>query len=1242
MNGENQELLHFGAYNAANEEVLKKGANHYIQVFPTEGIPDEEKIPIYDNSHGTTIINSNLTVEKSSANSAGALLSIDGILKNGQNSQKSITNSTSVNNNNKLIITGFMEGVKIKGYNIVTDNMHIYSKNENVPGEFEFIGGASKAYGTIYLHKGCKLTVKDGGILTMETSSAVYFYNDSEIIIGDGGEIIIDYSTVIRNPLNGNGKITVKPGGKLTIKEGGLTHIDVPIILESESETNFGILKLGTDNLTHLYEVKLQGYSQLIMNNKSNLHIKTDIIANGNSTIKMLGQSNIRHYNYHPAKSYVKSVEKITLNDESSLIVDNSGLAYIDVPIIVNSTSSSNDIGVLFKNNSTTFIQNMQLEGSGKSKLFIGSKVHVKDSIVIKDEHASLTFENNSAVLHYDMNDFTVDGLWKPLGIYINNKFVYNKYHTVMPANGMIIVGSGARLEVPSTTVSLLSGVYVRENGTLTVGSDSDLKLGQFVNVGTFNINKGSEITLFCNSNFVFNNLHFNEGSSQKRTLLKGFRGTFEFFPTEKEDKVIVCIPRIFVTDFNAEDETEGNRKFYRADLDVREVNFNTVFWQISKGDNVEFRDCQFQIDSKELFLESSYYYTEGGISKHKHAVAVPAFINVSKNRVSVWFDNHPLKKHNLKNVSIVGCEFQETGYDEIVDDYTYGSYHFQPERTDFVDSLVYYSDETNKTPEEKKFRRIPNAVHIGNAMGITNVQNNTFNKVRVAIWCADVRDLQENSNIIQNSYKGSKLHATPYLSCDNHISNTKYAYETDFAISFSYKNTISNCLVGYRILGSSAHLQHNNINGAKFGTHILKGGNATIGKEKYSDGGQKVKSGNIFNFQVTNSPSPKLHYEKIKFEYKDSQGNPLDGELVNSSNIVFENHLSLRCGYNSLRNRIEITPEEETVKHFHIFNASMYNVVLDVNKNLPIKVENNQETNVYLIDDRITLGPNQTHEHHYNVVNCNYNAYHDDCIPVCPDCEVHINHDNWHSKNFDWMLASIMIPPLDPVCHQCEILNAYYYSQFHPNSDSLYPYLIPALDSALRIEILEPDSKIMLANLLFRIYKHLKLPADANFYLDYLLEHLSSNQIDSMIVELERLKLRIDFEVDPHSQEYLELLDNYKSASFYHKSDSAGGGGINPKFALGQNQEVAEELSIYPNPFEETTTISFTLNEDAYIELKIYDVLGNEVMQMEKGMIKKGMKEYSLDGQFLSSGAYFVVLKKHSKVLSRKLLYLK
>lgn len=177
---------------------------------------------------------------------------------------------------------------------------------------------------------------------------------------------------------------------------------------------------------------------------------------------------------------------------------------------------------------------------------------------------------------------------------------------------------------------------------------------------------------------------------------------------------------------------------------------------------------------------------------------------------------------------------------------------------------------------------------------------------------------------------------------------------------------------------------------------------------------------------------------------------------------------------------------------------------------------------------------------------------------------------------------------------------------------------------------------------MLFRLHKHLKLPADANSYLDYLLEHLSFNQIDSMVVELERLKMRIDFEVDPHSEEYLNLLDIYQSASYYHKSDSAGGGGINPKLALGQNQETGEELSIYPNPFEGTTTISFSLTEDALIELKIYDVLGNEVIQIEQGIIKKGLKEYLVDGQFLSSGTYFVVLKKHSKVLSRKVLYLK
>jgi hypothetical protein len=68
--------------------------------------------------------------------------------------------------------------------------------------------------------------------------------------------------------------------------------------------------------------------------------------------------------------------------------------------------------------------------------------------------------------------------------------------------------------------------------------------------------------------------------------------------------------------------------------------------------------------------------------------------------------------------------------------------------------------------------------------------------------------------------------------------------------------------------------------------------------------------------------------------------------------------------------------------------------------------------------------------------------------------------------------------------------------------------------------------------------------------------------------------------------------------------------------FVLNQN---------YPNPFNPSTTISFDLPTDAYVTLKIYNVLGQEISTLYNSeFLDAGTKEISFDAKHLSSGMYF------------------
>jgi len=68
-------------------------------------------------------------------------------------------------------------------------------------------------------------------------------------------------------------------------------------------------------------------------------------------------------------------------------------------------------------------------------------------------------------------------------------------------------------------------------------------------------------------------------------------------------------------------------------------------------------------------------------------------------------------------------------------------------------------------------------------------------------------------------------------------------------------------------------------------------------------------------------------------------------------------------------------------------------------------------------------------------------------------------------------------------------------------------------------------------------------------------------------------------------------------------------------KFELAQN---------YPNPFNPTTNIKYQIPKDANVNIRIYDMLGREVMTLVNEFKKPGMYEVALNGSKLSSGTYF------------------
>jgi len=68
-------------------------------------------------------------------------------------------------------------------------------------------------------------------------------------------------------------------------------------------------------------------------------------------------------------------------------------------------------------------------------------------------------------------------------------------------------------------------------------------------------------------------------------------------------------------------------------------------------------------------------------------------------------------------------------------------------------------------------------------------------------------------------------------------------------------------------------------------------------------------------------------------------------------------------------------------------------------------------------------------------------------------------------------------------------------------------------------------------------------------------------------------------------------------------------------EFALEQN---------YPNPFNPSTKINFSLAADSKVTLKVYDLLGQEVVTLVNGELAAGEQEVTFNATALNSGVYF------------------
>ena len=121
--------------------------------------------------------------------------------------------------------------------------------------------------------------------------------------------------------------------------------------------------------------------------------------------------------------------------------------------------------------------------------------------------------------------------------------------------------------------------------------------------------------------------------------------------------------------------------------------------------------------------------------------------------------------------------------------------------------------------------------------------------------------------------------------------------------------------------------------------------------------------------------------------------------------------------------------------------------------------------------------------------------------------------------------------------------------------------------------------------------------------------------------------------------QSVCALKDALQRISWYYY-DCSGTIGIEPvgniipqKYSLEQN---------YPNPFNPETVIRFSIPEQNFTRLVVYDILGKEIAVLVNEVLSAGNYNINFEAAELPSGIYFYRLNTDKFSESRKMILLK
>jgi len=206
------------------------------------------------------------------------------------------------------------------------------------------------------------------------------------------------------------------------------------------------------------------------------------------------------------------------------------------------------------------------------------------------------------------------------------------------------------------------------------------------------------------------------------------------------------------------------------------------------------------------------------------------------------------------------------------------------------------------------------------------------------------------------------------------------------------------------------------------------------------------------------------------------------------------------------------------------------------------------------------------------------------------------------------------------------------------------------AIDFLDRI-LANPESNLLhpyAKSMLIPCYLDLDNPVKALKLCDELLEIKPELDISVELLYMKGLIYRFSFDdPDQAADIFLTLIEQYPdhSTAFSAKDQLEQLGEKILDTSNNQNEEFT--VQNFPNPFNPTTSIKFTLPENGYVILKIYDIRGREVITLIDAERQAGAHNIvwnsrDKSGTQAASGMYFYRIQYKGQVLTNKMILMR